>query len=321
MRHLFIINPRAGKRDRSREMAELARGAMAGRGEPWKAVCTAGPGHATRLVKEAADLGEPLRVYACGGDGTLNEVVNGAAGLDHVAVTHVPLGSGNDFLRIFGAEAVRLFQPDRLTHGPQIRMDLIDCNGRLSLNVCSVGFDARIGFGAAKFKNLPLVSGSMAYRLSALETIARGIHLPYRVTVDGEMLPGGRFTLLCACNGRYYGGGFNPSPTARPDDGLLDFIVVPAVSRVTVLALIQKYARGKVGEIPRVILRRGREMRVLCDRTTQVNVDGELVTGTEVSVRLSEKKVWFFYPPDILWVPTGGEVVGEHKISTPCASL
>ncbi len=315
MRHLFIINPQAGKRDRSREMAARAKAAMAGRGEPWKAVCTAGPGHATWLVRDAAGLGEPLRVYACGGDGTLNEVVNGAAGLNHVAVTHVPLGSGNDFLRLFGGGACRFQSLEELAHGPQTRMDLMDCNGRLALNVCSVGFDACIGFGAAAFKGMPLVSGAMAYRLSALVTIARGIHLPYRLEIDGEPIPGERFTLLCACNGRYYGGGFNPSPAAVPNDGLLDFIVVPAVSRLTVAALIRKYARGEVGEISRTVLRRGREMRVLCDRLTQVNADGELVEGREISIRLAEQKVWFFHPPDVTWERAATDGMGEELLA------
>lgn len=304
MRHLFVMNPHAGKFDRSQEMLEKVRTVMEGRGEPWEAVRTQGPGHATRLVEQAAGQGGPLRVYACGGDGTLNEVVNGAAGREHVAVTHCPMGSGNDFLRIFGQDAARFRQLDQLLDGPQTAMDLIDCNGRLSLNVCSVGFDARIGFGAADFKKLPMVSGSMAYRLSALRTIVRGIHLPYRVEIDGEELPGDRFTLLCVCNGRYYGGGFNPSPTAVPDDGWLEFVAVPAVSRLTVLALIQKYARGEVGDIPRAILRRGREMKVWCDRTSQVNVDGELVVGDRLAIGLSEKKVLFFYPAGAAWQGT-----------------
>ena len=110
-----------------------------------------------------------------------------------------------------------------------------------------MGFDARIGFGAADFKKLPLVSGPLAYQLSAVRTIVQGIHRPYRVTIDGERLPGEAFTLICACNGRYYGGGFNPCPDAVPDDGLLDFVVVPAVSRLTILTLIGKYAKGAPG--------------------------------------------------------------------------
>ena len=304
MRHLFVMNPHAGKFDRSQEMLEKVRTVMEGRGEPWEAVRTQGPGHATRLVEQAAGQGGPLRVYACGGDGTLNEVVNGAAGREHVAVTHCPMGSGNDFLRIFGQDAARFRQLDQLLDGPQTAMDLIDCNGRLSLNVCSVGFDARIGFGAADFKKLPMVSGTAAYQLSALRTIIKGIHLPYQVEIDGETMPGERFTLLCACNGRYYGGGFNPSPTAMPDDGVLEFIVIPAVSRLTVLALIKKFARGKIGEIPQAILRRGRAMNVICDRKTAVNVDGELVEGQQISIALSKEKVRFFYPAGAAWQGT-----------------
>lgn len=301
MRHLFVMNPHAGKFDRSQEMLEKIRHMMAGRREEWSAVRTQGPGHAVALVEEAARQGDELRVYACGGDGTLNEVVNGAAGRDHVAVTHCPMGSGNDFLRIFGQDAGRFWQLDQLLDAPQTAMDLIECNGRYALNVCSVGFDARICFGAAYFKKLPLVSGTAAYQLSALRTIIRGIHLPYQVEIDRETMPGERSTLLCACNGRYYGGGFNPSPTAMPDDGALDFIVIPAVSRFTVLALIKKFARGEIGEIPQAILRRGRTMNVICDRKTAVNVDGELVEGTDLSIRLSDQKVQFFYPAGATW--------------------
>ena len=175
--------------------------------------------------------------------------------------------------------------------------------GRYSLNVCSVGFDARIGFGAADFKKLPLISGSAAYQLSAVRTIIKGIHLPYRVEVDGEIMPRDRFTLLCACNGRFYGGGFNPSPDAMPDDGLLNFIVIPAVSRFTVAALIQKFARGEIGDIPQAILRQGREMKIHCDRVSAVNVDGERVDGQEISLALSDKKVQFFYPTGASWQP------------------
>ncbi|WP_242956964.1 diacylglycerol kinase family protein [Flavonifractor sp. An82] len=301
MRHLFIMNPHAGKYDRSQEMLEKVRFTMAGRREKWEAVRTTGPGHAVALVEEAAQRGDPLRVYACGGDGTLNEVVNGAAGRDHVAVTHCPMGSGNDFLRMFGQDAGRFRQLDQLLDTPQTAMDLINCNGRYSLNVCSVGFDARIGFGAADFKKLPLISGSAAYQFSAVRTIIKGIHLPYRVEVDGETMPGERFTLLCACNGRFYGGGFNPSPDAMPDDGLLNFIVIPAVSRLTVAALIQKFARGEIGEIPQAILRQGREMKIHCDRVSAVNVDGERVDGQELSIALSDKKVQFFYPAGATW--------------------
>ena len=301
MKHLFLINPYAGKYDRSQEMREKIQSAMEHRDDAWEIAVTQHPGHGVELVRSAAELGEPLRVYACGGDGTLNEAVNGAAGYDQVAVTHYPMGSGNDFLRMFGQDAGRFYDLRELLDGPQTPMDLIACGDRLALNVCSIGFDARIGLGAADFKKLPLVTGSMAYQISALRTIIQGIHLPYRVEIDGETVPGEEFTLICACNGRYYGGGFNPSPDAMPDDGLLHFVIIPAVSRLTVLALIKKFARGEAGEILGVILRQGREMKVTCDRMSMINLDGERVDGTELLARLSDKKVNFIYPAGASW--------------------
>lgn len=301
MKHLFLINPYAGKYDRTQEVREKLRTVLAGREDPWEVAVTQYPGHGVELVRAAAERGEPLRVYACGGDGTLNEAVNGAAGYEHVAVTHYPMGSGNDFLRMFGLDACRFYDLRELLDGPQAPMDLIECNGRLALNVCSIGFDARIGLGAADFKKLPLVSGTMAYQLSALRTIVQGIHRPYRVEVDGETLPGEAFTLICACNGRYYGGGFNPSPDAVPDDSLLNFLIIPAVSRFAVLALIRKFARGEAGEIPGVLLRQGREMKVACDRVSMINLDGERMDGAQLTARLSEKKVNFIYPAGATW--------------------
>ena len=86
-----------------------------------------------------------------------------------------------------------------------------------------------------------------------------------------------------------------------PDDGLLHFVIIPAVSRLTVLALIKKFARGEAGEIPGVILRQGRELKVTCDRMSMINLDGERVDGMELLARLSDKKVNFIYPAGACW--------------------
>ena len=86
-----------------------------------------------------------------------------------------------------------------------------------------------------------------------------------------------------------------------PDDGLLNFLIIPAVSRFTVLTLIQKFARGEAGEIPGVLLRQGREMNVTCDRVSMINLDGERVDGAQLTARLSEKKVNFIYPAGATW--------------------
>ncbi|MFQ9915670.1 MAG: diacylglycerol/lipid kinase family protein [Flavonifractor plautii] len=303
MRHLFLINPHAGKYDRTQEMREKLRTALAGRDEPWEAAVVTqypatGPSWPGRRRRGGAGAH-----YACGGDGTLNEACCRSRRLRQRRCDPLPHGFGQRFSADVRPGCLPLLRPPGLLDAPQAPVDLIECNGRLALNVCSVGFDARIGLGAADFKKLPLVSGPLAYQLSAVRTIVQGIHRPYRVTIDGERLPGEAFTLICACNGRYYGGGFNPCPDAVPDDGLLDFVVVPAVSRLTILTLIGKYAKGGAGDIPRILLRRGREMHVACERADRINLDGEELVDSELSVRVSAKKVNFFFPEGTHWIP------------------
>ena len=79
--------------------------------------------------------------------------------------------------------------------------------------------------------------------------------------------------------------------------------MVPAVSRLTILTLIGKYAKGGAGDIPRILLRRGREMHVACERADRINLDGEEMVDSELSVRVSAKKVNFFFPEGTHWIP------------------
>jgi YegS/Rv2252/BmrU family lipid kinase len=303
LKHLFIINPAAGKYDRSHEVLEKLITLTDGLELNWDYVLTERPWHGAELARAAAEKGEPVRIYACGGDGTLNEVVNGAAGFPNAAVTHYPTGSGNDFIKIFGPDAPLFYDLHELLGGEEAALDLMDCNGRLAVNICSLGFDARVGMGMADFKRYPLVSGPMAYQLSLIKNVIAGIHRPYRIDLDGETFDGD-YTLMAACNGRYYGGGFNPAPAAMPDDGILDFVVVRAVSRFTVAAAVKQYAGGGAEGLGDFIkMRRGRSLRVECDRMSMVNVDGERMDAISLSIALSAKKINFIYPRGAHWDP------------------
>ncbi len=302
MRHLFIINPKSGKGNRPNEIAEEIHALMQSRPDSYDIRVTERAGHGRELAAAAAQSSEePLRIYAFGGDGTLNEVVNGGAGYPHVAVTVVPTGSGNDFLKIFTTGRERFSNLAALVEGHTAAFDLIECNGRLALNIASVGLDARVGVGMAAYKNLPLVSGSMAYVISLVENVVRGIAEQYTVTVDGETVRGD-FTLLAVCNGRYYGGGFCPVPDAMPDDGMLDFVLVKKVSRIRVAQLVRQYANGYGRHYPGLIrIQRGREMRVQCEHTMTAQLDGEELRSDLLSIRLSAKKLNFIYPDGAGW--------------------
>ncbi len=296
MKHLFIVNPVAGGRDRTGEIAAQTAQAFAERGGSFEVYTTTAPMDACRKIEADAASGEELRVYACGGDGTLNECVCGAAGRGNVAVTHFPGGTGNDFVRCFGAEKDRFRVLDELLDGEVRPLDIIDCNGRKSVNICSVGIDARIGTDVHKYSALPLLGGKASYITSAAVNLIKGVKQPLRVRCGGKLYQG-EMSLICACNGSYYGGGFHPVPEARPDDGVLDFLIVRGVSRLGFVRLVGAYAKGKYASMPEVITHvRGDSIEIESDDELAVNVDGEAIYGRTVTIRLEPRGVNFIVP-------------------------
>ena len=295
MKHVFIINPAAGKQDRTAELSASIRALMGGRGLDYEILVSKQPGDCTKLARTAARSGEDCRIYACGGDGTLNEVVCGVAGLANAAVTHFPCGSGNDFIKIFDDPAA-FRSLERLLDPEEASFDLIRVGEDYSLNICSIGIDARIGTEIGKYKRLPLVSGKGAYNLSTVINLAKGIHHHYLVEVDGERIDG-RFTLMCVCNGRFYGGGYQPVPQAEPDDGLLEVLLVGKVSLLQVAGIIGKYKEGRYAEFPQIIRHfQARRVVIHCDATEVVNLDGEARYAKDVEMSLADLKLRFFYP-------------------------
>lgn len=305
MRHLFIINPAAGKHTDPEALSQAICQVMKEETGDYAIRLTTHRHHAENMVRDAAEASrEPLRVYVFGGDGTLNETVNGAAGQDHVAVTVCPQGSGNDFLKIFGPGRSRFSNLAELIEGEEAVFDLIECNNRLALNICSVGLDARVGVGMSQFKRLPLVTGNLSYLMSLVSNVARGTQDQFQIDLDGQRMEG-KFTLVAVCNGRWYGGSFCPDPTAMPDDGQLSFVLVKGVGRLKVASLVQKYASGQGRDYPELIqICQGRQLRVRCPYPTMAQLDGEELVSDLLSFRLSAKKLRFIHPKGASWAPS-----------------
>ena len=300
MKHLFIINPAAGSRDRTKLYSDLIREACNKKGIECRIKISAAPGDCQKIAREAAETGEEYKIYACGGDGTLNEVAAGAAGFPNVAVTVVSAGSGNDFTKLFSdPEAFR--DIDRLLDSEEVTFDLIRCNGDIALNICSVGLDARIGTDVANYKRIPLLSGFRAYAVSTVVNTIRGIAEHYVVEINGERIDGEQ-TMICVCNGRFYGGGFNPVPEADPTDGMLDVLVVTKVSRLKVAQVVGKFKAGQYAQLPGLVRYfRTDKVKIICDKPTSINLDGELRTAQEVEMSVAKEKLRFFYPRGLTW--------------------
>ena len=305
MKHIFLINPAAGKSDSTLSVAAGIRSVCMKRGLDYDILTTEYPRHAIELVKRKAVeyAGQEIRFYACGGDGTLNEVAAGAAGYPNAAVTVFSGGSGNDFVKLF-SEPKAFFELERLLDADEATFDMIAVGDDLALNICSVGLDARIAADVASYKRIPLLQGFRAYAVSTAINLFKGISEHYKVEIDGQVYDS-RFTFVCVCNGRFYGGGFNPVPEADPSDGQLDVLLVDKVSLLQVPFIIGKYKDGRYRELGKLVRSlRTQEVKVTSDNPTAINLDGEGRNAREVTFRLSDKKLRFFYPKGLTWQTT-----------------
>ena len=298
MKHIFIINPTAGKTDSRQKIYDMAESLRQKHGLDVQCILTKKQGHATELAKKLCETGEELRFYACGGDGTVNEVANGIIGYDNAAMTVIPVGTGNDFLKNFGDDMEKFRDAENLWDGPQFPMDAIDVNGRVALTIACSGIDARVARDVHKYSESPLLDGKGSYIYSlAVNFLFKGIGTHWTITLD-DVTTEGDWSLVSVCNGRYYGGGFMPVAEARMDDGVLNTLVVREVNRRTFLKFVGPYSKGEYAKFPEYA-------HCSCPKVVHIHsekpdivtcLDGESVVNSDVTIKLHDKKLNFFGP-------------------------
>lgn len=151
MRYVFIVNPKAGKQNAAEVVLPRVQQFFQERQLPFIAHLTQGPGHATALARAEAEKGDPVRIVAVGGDGTLCETANGIIGMDHASVGVLPCGSGNDYLKLFGTHA-DFVDLDRLLRATPYKVDMIQSRDMSALNICSAGLDASVAMNMVRYK-------------------------------------------------------------------------------------------------------------------------------------------------------------------------
>lgn len=298
MKHIFIINPTAGKYDSRQRIYEMADHLRTAHGLDVQCILTKKQGHATEIARKLCQTGEPLRFYACGGDGTVNEVANGIIGYDNAAMSVIPVGTGNDFLKNFGGDMDKFRDAENLWDGPQFPMDAIDVNGRVALTIACSGIDARVARDVHKYSESPILDGKSSYIASLLVNfLFKGIGSHWIVTLDDVPMEGD-WSLIAVCNGRYYGGGFMPVAEARMDDGVLNTLVVKKVNRRTFLKFVGPYAKGGYAQFPQYAhCSCPKVIRIHSEKPDIVTcLDGECVTNSDVTIKMHDKKLNFFGP-------------------------
>lgn len=298
MKHIFIVNPAAGGQDNTRKINEAVKSLAAQKGFEYKVCISERPKHAEEIVhkimKEYPD--ETVRFYACGGDGTLNEVAQGVVHYDNAQLTNLPYGTGNDFIRIFSKDGE--FSLENLIDGEVMDIDYIETSEGVSVNITTIGLDARVARGMQKYKRIFKQNGQLPYVISIFENIVTPMSRNLKIEIDGKDVSGDYVVLLVA-NGNYYGGGFNPVPDASVTDGKLNVLLIKKLSRLTVARVINAYKNGEYKNYPQYIDYFEAETVTVKQNDKYImdlNLDGEVIGVSEAKISIGQKKIHFVVP-------------------------
>jgi YegS/Rv2252/BmrU family lipid kinase len=303
MKCYFVINPIAGKKQKQQVFADNVREFFAKNGGEYEIYYTSKQGDAREYAKSLAQSGEKIKIFACGGEGTAFEVLNGIVGYDNVSLGVVPCGSANDFIKYFSEHEMFLDVPSQID-GEEFEIDLIKVGDYYAINSCSVGMDAMVGANMTKFKNLPLVSGKMSYVLALLYTLFSKLGVNLKVVLDGGKKTITKKALFAViANAPYYGGGFYPTPAAKPFDEQLDFSVISVIPRLKILSLLKKYRAGTHVGLPICDIGRCEAAVIEADRSVPVNMDGEIIFTKKIEFEIVKKAIKLILPKNVaaLW--------------------
>jgi diacylglycerol kinase (ATP) len=278
----IIVNPYAGRWKAKAAIPDIEQ-ACQKIGLDYELVVTEGPGHGIELAREAVLAGFSPIVSA-GGDGSINEVVNGLMQAAGACAEHgrsdemagpfgvIPLGSADDFADMLGLEK-EVEAACRVILAGHTRIIDVGCvNGRFFGNNSAIGLEPMVTITQAAMKR---VKGTPRYVLAALKTIIR--HKPWHTQLawdDGEYE--GPVALVSVGNTRRTGGAFYMTPRAEVDDGYLDFVFTGKLGRLKLLRLLPTTFDGSHVERPEVIYLRTTHLTIECDPSTPIQADGEL---------------------------------------------
>lgn len=282
---LVVFNPHAS-RGRAYKRTAHVQEALEAAGFPFETVISEERGHGIELARRAALAGREL-VVAAGGDGTINEVVNGlmqADGGDGCLLGVLPVGSGNDFAGALGIPLDLHKAALRLKERRVRRVDVGCVNGRYFDNNVGMAFEARVAIEAHK---LTWLSGQTQYMTAIFRSLASYPLPTVDVELDDLTLPNKPVLMISVCNNRRIGGGIPATPDAEPDDGLLDVVVADAMSRLRILRLLPKVLKGKHPGEPGVLLTRTTRLVVESQDPLPVHADGEVLWNDAHRVEIS----------------------------------
>ena len=312
MKHCFVINPAAGKGKVQNKLEQQIRDSCDELGVDYSVYYTACEGDCEKYVGARCAEGDDIRFYACGGDGTLCDVVNGTAGYSNAEVGIIPVGTGSDFVRNFSPKE-KFMDIIAQVKGSIHQLDLIKYNGRYLINMLNTGFDCEVVRQVAKIKKNPLVPGGLAYIMGVVRVLLKKPGVKMRVSVDGGEAQDKDLLLTCIGNGAFCGGGFRSEPYASPSDGVMDVCFIKNVTRRKFLSLLSSYKTGNylhrrdIGKIAEYV--RCSTLEIQFPQSQAVSIDGEIEDCDRIVLSVHRGAVRFC-------VPEGCEQIEPWAIGT-----
>jgi YegS/Rv2252/BmrU family lipid kinase len=283
-RTLVIANPRSRNRATARQLKSLEAKLRSALG-PLDVECTRAPRDAERIAREGVRSGIE-RVIVAGGDGTMSEVVTGLLSAklgDYASIGLLPLGTASDFARGLGQPPDVDAAIERLVAGKTSRVDAGRVTYRTDerqevtgyfVNIASFGLSGVVDElvnRATKF-----FGGRLSYMIGTVQAVARHRSDPVSISVDGEVVFDGPLSVAAVANGPYFGGGMRVAPSARIDDGVFDWVIVPGMSRVSLLRKFPLLYSGSHVRDPQILQGRGRVIEARgAAGPIRLDVDGE----------------------------------------------
>ncbi|MCF7921104.1 MAG: diacylglycerol kinase family lipid kinase [Candidatus Marinimicrobia bacterium] len=295
-RYLLIVNPEAGSRSTMRALPEIDRLMRVHKAE-FEFHFTQERDHATELVKEiGADFDV---IVSVGGDGTINEIVNGMPDLNK-PLGILPIGTGNDFARSCSMKIGDLESAVDVLLAHDIKtIDVGEVNGRRFVNVMGLGFEGRandIG------KMLPHLHGTPKYLIAIGGTYLSYRRMPLRIKFN-EIVIDEKVFLLSIGNGWNVGGGLQLTPKAVMDDGMFDVGYLQNISRFRILQVFSKLYDGTIDTVPEVEMYQTTELTIESDRPIPAHIDGEAFDPVQTSFKIH-------------LIPQAQEIIGNWSADT-----
>ena len=299
MKHIFIVNPAAGNGEAEKKILPQIRNVAQELGIEYELHTTLSGSETVDFVFQRAEQGDEIRLYACGGDGTLNNVLNGMLGFQNAQLAYIPCGTGNDFARSF-TEKDFFSDIKKQIDGRPVYIDAIRFNDAYAVNMFNIGVDCDVVVEVEKLKTLPFLRGSVAYTVGALQVLSRGKTYRMRLAFDDGTVIDEDLFLVAVGNARYCGGGFNSAPHASMSDGLIDVCVIRPIKGLKVLNLLTKYRKGThvdhPSAAPYVIYKKCKSLALTTAEPMMVSTDGELMNFDRLDFEIVPNAVSFSVP-------------------------